>query len=223
LNIRRQRRALRFKRNTDYEDFLASLLAAAAEEEAKYNDNYSPSLPTSQVDLEVNPQILHYLRTQTNEDDDNYVDLDKLSQYYYDNIYPLSEIDSEIDSTSNPDSASQELPAFIESYAQQVIPVLPYPQPNRYQRIRREYYNKYEPLSIYSGLKRKRKRNNSYDTNRGEWGRIVGGRDERSAYDDGAEEANKIYSLATLLATGKAAEDYSQRYKRSVKPVMNIM
>lgn len=207
LNIRRKRRELRYKRNTNYDDLLATLLAA---EEAKYNDNYN-SYPTNEINLAANPKSLY-----------SYVDLDKLGQYYYDNILPLLEIDNESDLESTEDD--QEFPVVIQPYTQQVIPVLPYPLPDRYQRIRRSYYRKYQnPLSLYSGLKKKRNHNSNYDTNEGEWGRIVGTRDERSTYEDDAEEANKIYSLATLMATGKNADEYSLRYKRSAKPIMNIM
>ncbi len=207
MNIRRQRRELRYKRNTNYDDLLATILAA---EEAKYNDNYN-SYPTNEVNLAANPKSLN-----------SYVDLDKLGQYYYENILPLLEIDNDSDLESNEDS--QEIPVIIQPYNQQVIPVLPYPFPDRYQRIRRSYYRKYQnPLSLYSGLKKKRNHYNNYDTNQGDWGRIVGARDERSTYEDEAEEANKIYSLATLMATGKTPDEFSLRYKRSVKPIMNIM
>lgn len=207
LNIRRQRRELRYKRNTNYDDLLATLLAA---EEAKYNDNYN-SYPTNEVNLEANPKSLY-----------SYVDLDKLGQYYNENILPLLEIDNESDLESTEDS--QEFPVVIQPYTQQVIPVLPYPFPDRYQRIRRSYYRKYQnPLSLYSGLRKKRNRYNNYDTNQEEWGRIVDARDERSTYEDDAEEANKIYSLATLMAIGKTPDQFSLRYKRSVKPIMNVM
>lgn len=212
LNMKRQRRAsMRSKRNTDYEDLLASLLAA---EEAKNIENYGSYFDKN----DLNALAMNYILNNINSDDsDNkYPDLDELRKYYYENLLPLIDsIDTESDSMPEEESLTQDLPIIVQPYSRSVIPVVP----NRYQRIRRSFYNRYRnPISVYTGLKRKRSRNP------GEWGRIVGANSDRLANDDEEQEANKIYSLATLLATGNTPEEHRLRYKRavkrSVKPVM---
>ncbi|CAG2112509.1 unnamed protein product [Medioppia subpectinata] len=226
LNMRRQRRAtMRFKRNSNYEDLLASILAPDDDNDNAVDDKYG----TEDANEALNTIALNYILSDINSDntDDNnkYSDLERIKQYY-DYILPLIEnADSsnagDSDTTDDNSVVVDDLPnVYGGGYSQASIPVIPYSWPNRYQRIRRSYYNRYQnPLSVYTGLKRKR----SYYKNHmrgGEWGKIVGANSDRSAYDDEAQEANKIYSLASLLATDYAPVvdgAYGQRFKRSAK------